>query len=121
MKKILIIDDDPNNILALSAILVSRQWQVVKARSVEEGWQALRKDSGIGIILLDMMMPETDGYEMLNQLRNDNTYRHLPVIAVTAQAMLGDREKCLEAGANEYISKPINVDRLFLLLDQFIK
>lgn len=118
--KVLIIDDDPNNILALTAMLRSRGYPVVSAQHASGGLRSLLNDEDIGIVLLDMMMPETDGYELLPVIRE----RHgddIPVIAVTAQAMKGDREKCLAAGASEYVSKPIDVDRLFGLLEQYLK
>lgn len=119
MSKVLIIDDDPNNILALSAVLRSRGYAVVSATNADNGLRSLSGDDHIRIVLLDMMMPETDGYELIPLIR-DQHGDGLPVIAVTAQAMKGDREKCLAAGANEYVSKPIDIDRLIGLLDHFI-
>lgn len=121
MAKVLIIDDDPNNIFALKAVLRSRSWEAISANSANAGLSILNKQKDIGVVLLDMMMPETDGYEMIGLIRSDDHLKDLPVIAVTAQAMMGDREKCLQAGANEYVSKPIDVDRLFALLQDFTK
>jgi len=120
-KKILIIDDDPKNIFALVATLHANGYQTCTASGADEGIQTLESDSGIGLVLLDMMMPEMDGYEALPLIRSKKNLSGLPVIAVTAQAMKGDREKCLEAGANDYISKPIDVDHLFSLLDLHLK
>ncbi|MBB1282745.1 response regulator [Flavisolibacter sp. BT320] len=113
---ILLIDDDSRNIFALSAVLKSRGYSVVTATSAKEGLAIMEKNKGIKVVLLDMMMPEMDGYEALRLIKADETLRQIPVFAVTAQAMVGDRERCLEAGANEYLSKPIDVDQLLALL-----
>jgi two-component system, cell cycle response regulator DivK len=121
MDKILIIDDDHKNIFALTAMLRSRGYSTVSALSAEEGLDLLDTSSGIRIVLLDMMMPEVDGYEMLRRIRKSETYWNLPVVSVTAQAMPGDKEKCIAAGADEYVAKPIDVDRLITLLDQYLK
>lgn len=121
MEKVLIIDDDQKNIFALTAMLRSKGYDTVSASGAEEGLELLRQSSGIGIVLLDMMMPDIDGYEMLSRLRSDDELARLPVISVTAQAMPGDREKCLTAGANDYVSKPIDVDRLNDLLRTYLK
>lgn len=118
-KSILIIDDDSRNIFALSAVLRSRGYQVQSAVLAEVGLQLLKTDKSIGIVLLDIMMPEMDGYEVIQQIRSDPEISKIPVIAVTAQAMFGDREKTLDAGADAYISKPIDVDRLLAVLKQF--
>jgi len=120
MKKVLIIDDDAKNIFALDAMLRSRGWTTVSATSIQEAMAVLANTKTISIILLDMMMPDMDGYEGLGLFRNDPLLKGLPVIAVTAQAMKGDREKCLAAGADEYVSKPIDIDRLLTLMHQFI-
>lgn len=117
---ILIIDDDARNIFALKAVLKSYGWTCFSATGALEGIEILEKQNGIGIVLLDMMMPDMDGYETISRIR-EGTRKDVPVISVTAQAMQGDREKCLEAGANDYISKPVDVDRLKLILQQFIK
>ena len=119
--EILIIDDEPRNIFALRAVLQSRGYKVQAAASAPEGLDRLRRDKDIGLVLLDMMMPGMDGAEALAQIRADERLRQLPVIAVTAQAMSGDRERMLEAGADEYVSKPVDVDRLLSLLQQFQK
>ncbi|WET67169.1 response regulator [Sphingobacterium sp.] len=116
-KTILIIDDDQNNIFALKLALKSRGFQAIGSLSAEEGLAQLRDHGGIGIVLMDMMMPEIDGYEATKLIRDSWNASELPIIAVTAQAMTGDREKCLSAGANGYISKPIDIE----LLVQMIK
>jgi CheY-like chemotaxis protein len=120
MKKVLIVDDDAKNIFALSAMLRSKGWETISATSMHEAMQLLTNKESVGIMLLDMMMPDMDGYEGLGLFRNDPLLKELPVIAVTAQAMNGDREKCLAAGADEYVCKPINIDRLLNLMHQFI-
>lgn len=121
MQKILIIDDDSKNIFALKATLRARNYDVVSAAGAGEGIVMMRNDTGIGVVLMDMMMPEMDGYEAIAVIRRDKHLRQLPVIAVTAQAMAGDREKCLAAGADHYISKPIDVDALLLLVNEYVK
>ncbi|CAA9472796.1 MAG: hypothetical protein AVDCRST_MAG96-519 [uncultured Segetibacter sp.] len=114
-KRVLIIDDDGKNIFALKATLVSRGFSCYTALGAREGIDILLNDASIKIVLMDMMMPDIDGYEAIRIIRNSNSLSYLTVIAVTAQAMIGDKEKCLQAGANDYISKPIDVD---LLLDK---
>lgn len=120
MDEVLIIDDDQKNIFALAATLRAKGWKVRSAGSAEEGMKMLSSNAAIGVILLDMMMPEIDGYETISLIRNNEKLRDIPVISVTAQAMTGDKEKCLAAGADDYVSKPIDVDRLFDLLNKYI-
>ncbi|MBT1710168.1 response regulator [Fulvivirgaceae bacterium PWU5] len=116
---IMLIDDDSRNIFALTAVLKSRGFTCVTTTSAAEGVSLLEAQPGIGIVLLDMMMPEMDGYETLSRIRKGRR-SDIPVIAVTAQAMAGDREKCIQAGANAYVSKPINVDELLTLLQRYL-
>ena len=118
-KEILIIDDDNRNIFALSAVLKAKGYKVSSALSAQDGINLLRAGSSVRVVLMDMMMPEMDGYEALQLIRGDESLRSLPVIAVTAQAMVGDREKCLEAGATDYVSKPIDVDQLLKILETY--
>lgn len=120
MKNILIIDDDSKNIFALSAILKSKGYQCVSAISAKKGFEILSKDDNIGVILMDMMMPEMDGYEAIKEIQKNKVFKNIPIIAVTAQAMIGDRERCLKAGAIGYVSKPINLDELIVLLNGII-
>lgn len=119
--KILIIDDDTRNIFALAATLKARNYKTVSALTAGEGIDLVQKDDSIRVVLMDMMMPDMDGYEALALIRKDKALRGLPVIAVTAQAMAGDREKCLAAGADHYIVKPIDVDKLLVLLSEYVK
>jgi two-component system cell cycle response regulator DivK len=119
-KAILIIDDDARNIFALSLVLRSRGYNVVSASDAETGIMILKENNLVGIALLDMMMPEMDGYQALQVIRNTEEIKDFPVIAVTAQAMKGDKERCLAAGATDYISKPVNVEELEAKLKQFL-
>lgn len=119
--KVLIIDDDPRNIFALAATLKAKGFQCISTLSAREGIELLKRDDGIKIVLLDMMLPDMDGYEALGIIRSSPAIAAKPVIAVTAQAMVGDREKCIEAGANAYIAKPIDVDKLLSTMDAYIK
>lgn len=121
MNKVLIIDDDNKNIYALTATLKSRSFVTVSALSARDGIEMLGKDPAIAVVLMDMMMPDMDGYQAIREIRRDSKYMHLPVIAVTAQAMNGDREKCLAAGADHYIPKPIDVDQLLVILGNYVK
>ena len=111
-KNLLIVDDNEKNIFALKAVLKVRGYHCMQATSAAAGLKILQNDTGIDLVLLDMMMPDMDGYEMVNIMKNDNRIKQIPVIAVTAQAMTGDKEKCLKAGVNAYITKPINIDAL---------
>jgi CheY-like chemotaxis protein len=118
--KILIVDDDARNIFALSAVLKAKGYSCIASPGSLEALTLLSSNHDVGIILLDMMMPEMDGYEMLAALRGGSN-ADLPVIAVTAQAMMGDREKCLAAGADDYLSKPVDVDKLMDILNRYVK
>ncbi|HJW18253.1 MAG TPA: response regulator [Flavisolibacter sp.] len=118
-KMILIIDDDSRNIFALSAVLKAKGYQVVSALSAMEGITRLKSNKNIAVVLLDIMMPDMDGYQAIAAIRSSDAIARTPIIAVTAQAMVGDREKSLNAGANEYISKPIDVDILLNLLAKY--
>jgi CheY-like chemotaxis protein len=116
---ILIIDDDSRNIFALSAVLRTKGYKVLSAASAQDGIVLMKKEKSIRVVLLDMMMPDMDGYQALSIMKDDPELAPVPVFAVTAQAMVGDREKCLEAGADEYISKPVDVDILLNLLKAY--
>jgi len=119
-KQILIIDDDSRNIFALKAVLTAKKYNCLAANSAKEGIEMIKSNADIGIVLLDMMMPEMDGYEALAKMKEDPLLRNIKVIAVTAQAMLGDRERCLAAGAVGYVSKPVNVEELIKLLNSYL-
>lgn len=116
-KNILIIDDDSRNIFALSAVLRSRGYTCDSSQSALEAIELL-EDSKPSVILLDMMMPDMDGYEAIPLLKKIPGADCIPIIAITAQAMVGDREKCIEAGADDYLSKPVDVDKLMRILEK---
>ncbi|HEY0676682.1 MAG TPA: response regulator [Chitinophagaceae bacterium] len=115
-KTILIVDDDVRNIFSLTKSLESHGMQVVSAIDGKEALKRLQQDHKIDLVLMDMMMPEMDGYEAIQWIRQQQEYKKLPVIAVTAKAMAGDREKCIRAGASDYITKPVDADQLISLL-----
>lgn len=117
-KQILIVDDDARNIFALKATLRARGFDCRTCASAPEALALLNTDAEIDVILLAMMMPEMDGYEAIPRIRAIEKRRTIPIYAVTAQAMVGDREKCLRVGATDYVSKPIDVDYLVALLQK---
>ena len=119
-KKVLIVDDDSRNIFALSAVLRAKGYHCLSASGGQEGLDLLAVDKDIAVVLMDMMMPGMDGYEAMAVMQTDPALKDIPVIAVTAQAMVGDRERCLNAGASGYVSKPINVEELTGLLSFYI-
>jgi signal transduction histidine kinase/DNA-binding response OmpR family regulator len=119
-KKILVVDDDQRNVFALSKILIERGMEVIKAENGKNALEILDTQSGIDMVLMDIMMPELDGYEAMKQIRLNGKFRNLPVIALTAKAMKDDKLKCIEAGANDYIAKPIDVDRLLSLMNVWL-
>jgi CheY-like chemotaxis protein len=120
-KKVLIIDDDSRNIFALTAVLKSKGFQTLSAPGMTEAFAILDNEAEVGIILLDMMMPDMDGYQALPQIKKEARWAAIPVIAVTAQAMTGDRDRCLAAGADAYLSKPVDVDQLMYILNERLK
>jgi CheY-like chemotaxis protein len=115
-KTILITDDDVRNVFSLSKALETYNMNILTAINGKEALEVLRDNPGVDIILLDMMMPEMDGYETARKIRENKQWKNLPVIAVTAKAMIGDREKCINAGASDYITKPVDIDQLVSLL-----
>lgn len=119
-KKVLIIDDDARNIFALKATLKIRDYDCISCQSAKEAIAILSGSEPVDIVLLDMMMPDMDGYEAIPTIKHIKGRETLPIISVTAQAMVGDKEKCIAAGADEYISKPVNVDKLLDMLSAFV-
>jgi CheY-like chemotaxis protein/signal transduction histidine kinase/HAMP domain-containing protein len=111
-KKVLVVDDDVRNIFALSSVIERRGMTVITAGTGREAIAKLESTPDIAIVLMDIMMPEMDGYETMQVIRQNSAFRRLPIIALTAKAMKGDREKCLEAGASEYLAKPVNTEQL---------
>ncbi|MES2446507.1 MAG: response regulator [Bacteroidota bacterium] len=119
-KKILIIDDDSRNIFALTAVLKAKKFNCLSAISAQQGFDILKNEADVGVVLMDMMMPDMDGYEAIGKMKNHPQMADIPVIAVTAQAMVGDRERCLAAGAVGYVSKPVNVDELLIQINNYL-
>jgi signal transduction histidine kinase/CheY-like chemotaxis protein/HAMP domain-containing protein len=115
-KKILVVDDDIRNIFAITAVLEEHEVKVVYAENGRDALKVLEREGDVDLVLMDIMMPEMDGYEATRQLRKDVKWARLPVIALTAKAMGGDREKCIQAGASDYITKPVDSDQLHSLL-----
>jgi CheY-like chemotaxis protein len=115
-KKVLVVDDDVRNIFALTSLLEDHHLKVVHAENGRAGIEALKKNPDIDLVLMDIMMPEMDGYETMKAIRQEPKLRSLPIIALTAKAMKGDRAKCIEAGASDYITKPVDLDNLFSVL-----
>jgi len=115
-RKVLIVDDDVRNVFALTGALEQCGMTVLNAESGKEGVEILKSEPDVELVLMDIMMPELDGYDTIRIIRGYPQFRTLPIIALTAKAMKGDREKCLEAGASDYIAKPVNVEQLTSLL-----
>lgn len=115
-KTVLIADDDVRNIFSLTKALEQLKMKIVSATDGKEALKALDENPQVDIVLMDMMMPEMDGYQSTRQIRKNPKFKNLPILAVTAKAMVGDREKCISAGASDYISKPVDIDQLISLL-----
>jgi CheY-like chemotaxis protein/HAMP domain-containing protein len=115
-RKVLIVDDDVRNIFALTSALESHNMDVVHAENGQEGIDTLQETEGIEAVLMDIMMPGMDGYEAIRAIRQIERFKNLPIIALTAKAMKADRDRCIEAGASDYISKPLDIDQLLSLL-----
>ena len=119
-RTVLIVDDDARNIFALSSVLERRGMNVVTATTGREAIESLAKAPEVSIVLMDIMMPEMDGYQTMQAIREQATWRRLPIIALTAKAMKGDREKCLQAGASDYLAKPVNTEQLLAALRMWL-
>jgi CheY-like chemotaxis protein len=119
-KKVLVVDDDVRNIFALSSVLERRGMSVLTAGTGREAIAIIESTPDFAIVLMDIMMPEMDGYETMQVIRQNPSLRRLPIIALTAKAMKGDREKCLEAGASEYLAKPVNTEQLLSALRMWL-
>jgi HAMP domain-containing protein/CheY-like chemotaxis protein len=119
-KRVLVVDDDVRNIFALSSVLERRRMNVLTASTGREAIDILESTPDLAIVLMDIMMPEMDGYETIQAIRTNSKFRRLPIIALTAKAMKGDREKCLEAGASEYLAKPVNTEQLLSALRMWL-
>jgi CheY-like chemotaxis protein len=115
-RKVLLVDDDIRNIFALNSLLERHHMHVISASNGQEAIQILESTEDLSLVLMDVMMPEMDGYETMRRIRSNPRLRQLPIIAVTAKAMKGDREKCLDAGASDYVAKPVNTEQLLGLV-----
>jgi CheY-like chemotaxis protein len=115
-RKVLVVDDDARNIFALTSLLENHEVNVVSTTKGKDAIELIETVPDISLVLMDIMMPEMDGYETIRRIRAEPEFRTLPILALTAKAMKGDREKCLEAGASDYISKPVNTDQLLSLM-----
>ncbi|HEY2981213.1 MAG TPA: response regulator, partial [Anaerolineales bacterium] len=115
-RRVLVIDDDIRNIFALTSALEQQGMIVLNAENGVDGIETLKKNPDVDIILMDLMMPELDGYDTIRVMRGLERFRGVPIIGVTAKAMKGDREKCIEAGASDYVTKPVNMERLLSLI-----
>ena len=119
-KNILIVDDDVRNIFALSSVMAEKDMKIVIAENGKDALKALDENDTVDLVLMDIMMPEMDGYQAMEQIRKKKKFKNLPIIALTAKAMKGDRQKCIDAGANDYLSKPIDIEKLLSLMQVWL-
>jgi CheY-like chemotaxis protein len=115
-KRVMIVDDDVRNIFSLTSVLESHGMSVTFAENGKDALAALSSTPDVDLVLMDVMMPEMDGYETTRAIRQMSQFRNLPIIALTAKAMKGDREKCIAAGASDYITKPVDTEQLLSLM-----
>ena len=115
-KQVLLVDDDMRNIYALTNLLENNKMRVIPASNGRDALEKLAKYKDVDIILMDIMMPEMDGFEAMQQIRKIDRYKSTPILALTAKAMVGDKEKCIQCGASDYISKPVNMENLFSMM-----
>jgi len=115
-RKVLVVDDDARNIFALTSVLENHDMQVISATNGRQAIDFIQQTPDLSVVLMDIMMPDMDGYATMREIRQVPRLRALPILALTAKAMKGDREKCLDAGASDYIAKPVNTDQLLSLL-----
>ncbi|MBU1162549.1 MAG: response regulator, partial [Proteobacteria bacterium] len=115
-KKILLVDDDMRNVYAITNILEGKSMHVLAGKNGKEGLDHLNNNPDIDLVLMDIMMPVMDGYETIREIRKQQRFKKLPIVALTAKAMKGDRAKCIDAGANEYLAKPVDTDKLLSML-----
>jgi len=115
-KNVLVVDDDVRNIFSLTSVLEQHGMNVLFAENGKDAIAKLEAAESVDLVLMDVMMPEMDGYETTRAIRERQRFRNLPIIALTAKAMKGDREKCIEAGASDYITKPVDTEQLLSLM-----
>jgi CheY-like chemotaxis protein len=119
-RTVLLVDDDARNIFALASVLERRGMRVLTATNGSEAIELVESTPELAIVLTDIMMPEMDGYQIIQVIRANPKFRRLPIIALTAQAMKGDREKCIDAGASDYLAKPVNTEQLLSALRMWL-
>jgi CheY-like chemotaxis protein len=119
-RKVLVVDDDIRNIFALNSLLERHKMAVISATNGQDAINLVEGTEDLALVLMDVMMPEMDGYETMRRIRSNPKFRLLPIIALTAKAMKGDREKCLEAGASDYVAKPVNTEQLLSLVRMWL-
>jgi CheY-like chemotaxis protein len=115
-----VVDDDVRNIFALNSLLERHGMNVITATNGHDAIRLLESNPDLSLILMDVMMPEMDGYETMRRIRENPAFRLLPIISLTAKAMKGDREKCLQAGASDYVAKPVNTEQLLSLVRMWL-
>jgi CheY-like chemotaxis protein len=115
-RTVLVVDDDARNIFALTSLLENQEMEVVTATNGRSAIEIIERMPDLSMVLMDIMMPDMDGYATMREIRQSARFRTLPILALTAKAMKGDREKCLDAGASDYIAKPVNTDQLLSLM-----
>jgi CheY-like chemotaxis protein len=115
-RKVLVVDDDARNIFALTSLLENHEMNVISATNGRQAIELVHRTPELSMVLMDIMMPDMDGYTTMREIRRAPQFRTLPILALTAKAMKGDREKCLDAGASDYIAKPVNTDQLVSLM-----
>jgi CheY-like chemotaxis protein len=120
-RKVLIVDDDMRNIFALSTVLEEHDMEILSAGNGHEAIRVLRDSPDVEIVLMDIMMPGMDGFETMREIRRIDSLKNLPIVAVTAKAMKGDREKCMEAGAWDYLSKPVDPEQMLSVLRAWLQ
>jgi CheY-like chemotaxis protein len=119
-KKVLIVDDDIRNIFAMTSMLERYKMEVISAETGQAAIETLQNADDVDVVLMDIMLPEMDGYQTMQKIRKMFGFEQLPIIALTAKAMKGDREKCIDAGASDYIAKPVETERLLTLLRNWV-
>jgi CheY-like chemotaxis protein len=112
----LVVDDDARNIFALTTVLENQEMEVMSATNGRQAIELIHTTPELSVVLMDIMMPEMDGYTTIREIRKQPKFRSMPILALTAKAMKGDREKCLEAGASDYVAKPVNTEQLLSML-----
>jgi CheY-like chemotaxis protein len=120
-RKVLMIDDDARNLFAVTSLLERAGMSVVSASTAQEGLSVLKENPSVEAVLMDIMLPGMDGYQATREIRSDAAFERLPIIALTAKAMPGDREKCLEAGCTDFVPKPVDTDQLIQTMQKVLK